>query len=121
MEELFDICTIDRKQLGITKTRGSKLLENEYHVVVMAIMIRPDGKILITKRSSNKIAAGKWECTAGSVIAGENSKEAIRREVIEEVGIKTTIEDEDPISYYLEDDAIFDIWKIEISNDLMDS
>ncbi len=120
MEELFDICTIDRKLLGITRERGSKLLENEYHVVVMAIMVNRDGKILLTKRSINKTAPGKWECTAGSVIAGENSKDAMIREIFEEIGIIIKIEYEDPVSYYFEDDGIFDIWKIEISNYLAD-
>ena len=118
MKELFDICTIDRESLGITKARGSKLFNNEYHVVVMAIMINQFGKILVTKRSLEKIAPGKWECTAGSVIAGENSKNAMIREILEEIGIVLKIEDEKPISYYIENDAIFDIWKIEIVNDL---
>ena len=118
MEELFDICTIDGESLGITRVRGSKLLKNEYHVVVMAIMINQYGEILVTKRSLKKIAPGKWECTAGSVIAGENSKNAMIREIFEEIGIVVKIEDEKPISYYLENDAIFDIWRIKIANSL---
>ena len=85
----------------------------------MAILINDDGEILLTKRSRHKIAAGKWECTAGSVLAGETSRDAIVREVKEEIGI-SPIFAEEPVSEYLEDNAIFDIWVGKVNHQIAD-
>jgi 8-oxo-dGTP diphosphatase len=109
MKEYFDICTIDRNSLGKICERGSKLNNGEYHVVAMAILINKQDEVLLTRRSKNKTSAGMWECTAGSVLAGEKSRDAIIREIKEELGIKVEIK-ERPISEYIENDAIFDLW-----------
>jgi 8-oxo-dGTP diphosphatase len=109
MKEYFDVCTIDRNSLGKICERGSKLDKGEYHIVAMVILVNKQNKILLTRRSKNKTAAGMWECTAGSVLAGEKSRDAIIREIKEELGIKVEIK-ERPISEYIENDAIFDLW-----------
>lgn len=119
VEEYFDLCTINRKSLGRKCVRGSKLNENEFHVVVMAVLLNSDHEVLLTKRSPEKIAAGMWECTAGSVLAGESSKEAIKREIQEELGIFVEIKGY-PISEYREDDALFDIWTANIDVEIED-
>ena len=113
-EEIFDLYTCDRQPLYKTAKRGSCLLDGEFHLVAMAIMINECNEILITKRSMNKPGAGKWECTAGSVMAGETTKQAIQREVKEEIGIMVEVEDENLIGCFFEEDAIFDIWKIKV-------
>ena len=117
--EYFDLCTIDRKPLDKKVKRGTKLNKNEYHLVVMAIMLNKKNEVLLTRRSNNKIAGGLWECTAGSVLAGENSRDAIIREVKEEIGININISG-DPITSYSEEDALFDIWIINIDNKIQD-
>ena len=113
--EYFDLCTIDRKPLDKKVQRGTKLNKNEYHLVVMAIMLNEKNEVLLTRRSNNKIAGGLWECTAGSVLAGENSRNAIIREVKEEIGINVKVFG-NPITSYSEKDALFDIWMIQINN-----
>ena len=118
MIEKFDLVSANRKLLGRTAERGSKLANGEYHVVAMALMVNPDEKILITKRSNSKPALGKWECTAGSVVAGETSKDAIIREIKEEIGIYVDIFEENPIRSFFDEDAIFDIWEIPITSDI---
>ena len=117
--EYFDLCTIDRKPLGKKVQRGTNLNKNEYHLVVMAIMLNEKNELLLTRRSKNKIAGGLWECTAGSVLAGENSRDAIIREVKEEIGINVNIS-EDPITYYSEEETLFDFWIIKIDNKIKD-
>ena len=117
--EYFDLCTIDRKPLGKKVQRGTNLNKNEYHLVVMAIMLNKKNEVLLTRRSNNKIAGGLWECTAGSVLAGENSRDAIIIEVKEEIGINVNISG-DPITCYSEEDALFDIWIIKIDNKIQD-
>lgn len=112
MEEYFDIYTIDRKPIYKVGSRGNSLLENEYHIVVMAIIMNSKREVLITKRSENKIAAGKWECTAGSMVVGENSRDAIIREIKEEIGVVVSIDNKEPISFFILEDAIWDIWLV---------
>ena len=60
-------------------------------MTVLAIIERPDGKYLITKRVMTKSwAPGWWEVSGGAAQAGEESVEAVRREVFEETGIDVT-------------------------------
>lgn len=118
MEEQFDLCSKDRVPLGRKGLRGLELAENEYHIVVMAILINEDDNVLITKRSENKIAGGKWECTAGSVVAGEKSKDAVIREIREEIGILVQIDYEKPVSHFISEDAIWDIWVVRTANSI---
>jgi mutator protein MutT len=118
MVEKFDLLDANRKSLGRTAERGSRLAIGEYHVVAMALMVNPSRKILITRRSSKKTEAGKWECTAGSVVTGETSKNAIIREIKEEIGIDVAIMKENPIRSFFDEDAIFDIWEIPIISDI---
>ena len=55
------------------------------------ILKRPDGKVLITQRVMTKAwAPGWWEVSGGAAQAGEESVEAVRREVFEETGIDVT-------------------------------
>jgi 8-oxo-dGTP diphosphatase len=113
-EERFDIYTRDRHSLNKTARRGALLLKDEYHLVVMGILVNEKKELLITRRSKTKPGAGKWECTSGSVLAGETSRDAIRREIKEEIGIAVEAQEEIPIGEFFEDDAIFDIWKINV-------
>jgi len=86
----------------------------------MALMVNPEEKILVTKRSQNKTEPGKWECTAGSVLAGETSRNAMIREIREEIGIDVSIPAGEPTGTFLEEDAIFDIWEVPVTNNLQD-
>lgn len=55
--------------------------------VVAAIIVK-DNKVLLGKRSlSKEKAAGYWCPISGKIKEGENQKEAIEREVFEEVGL----------------------------------
>ena len=114
-QELFDLYTKDRVPLNKTAARGSTLSRDEFHLVVMGILLNQRNELLITKRSKHKPGAGKWECTAGSVLAGETGKDAILREILEEIGIAIEPGNEEPIGCFYEDDAIFDIWKFSIT------
>ena len=112
MAEKLDLYSRDREPINKSITRGDKINFDEYFIVVLAIIINRKNEILLTKRSMNKkIAPGLWECSAGSVISGETSKEAILREVKEEVGLDLNNSNFEFIdSFYEEGNAIFDIW-----------
>ena len=67
------------------------LKDGEYHLTVLGVITRPDGKYLITKRVMTKAwAAGWWEVSGGAAIAGETSEEAVKREILEETGLDVT-------------------------------
>lgn len=102
MEELIDIYDADRNFTGKTIPReGAFLQEGEYMLYVLAIVQNAQGKYLITQRSLDKHwAAGWWEVTGGGVLTGETSKQAVVREVGEEVGLDVSAEPLDPVYVY---------------------
>ncbi|WP_054738861.1 NUDIX hydrolase [Cellulosilyticum ruminicola] len=87
--ELWDIYDSNKQKTGRTMKRNDWCLKDgEYHLTVLGVIARPDGKFLITKRIMTKNwAPGWWEVSGGAAIAGETSKEAVMREVLEETGL----------------------------------
>jgi len=59
-------------------------------IVVAGALIR-DGLLLAARRSSPSELAGKWELPGGKVEEGELPIEAMRRELIEELGIDVQV------------------------------
>ena len=90
--ELWDIYDKDKKPTGRTLKRNDWCLkEGEYHLSVLGVIQRPDGKYLITKRAADKAwAPGWWEVSGGAAIAGETSEDAVKREILEETGLDVT-------------------------------
>lgn len=87
--ELWDIYDKNKVRTGRTMKRNDWILkDDEYHLSVLGVVTRPDGKFLITKRVMTKHwAPGWWEVSGGAVMAGEDSADAVVREVKEETGI----------------------------------
>ena len=56
--------------------------ELTYRQAVLAVFIQKDGKILLGKRSDN----GFWQFPQGGIDFGESPKEALYREMEEEIG-----------------------------------
>ena len=71
--EFWDIYDSDKKQTGRTMKRNDWNLKNgEYHLTVLGVIHRPDGRFLITRRVMTKAwAPGWWEVSGGAVQAGE--------------------------------------------------
>jgi 8-oxo-dGTP diphosphatase len=55
--------------------------------VAVGVLVRPDGRFLLTSRPPGKVYAGYWEFPGGKLEAGETVEEALRRELQEEIGI----------------------------------
>ena len=55
--------------------------------VAVGVLIRPDGDFLLTSRPEGKVYAGYWEFPGGKLEAGETVEQALRRELVEEIGI----------------------------------
>ena len=55
--------------------------------VAVGILIRADGALLLSTRPEGKAYAGYWEFPGGKIEAGETVTEALRRELVEELGV----------------------------------
>ncbi|MDD6102208.1 MAG: NUDIX domain-containing protein [Clostridiales bacterium] len=88
--EYWDIYDSNKKLTGRTMKRNDWCLaDDEYHLTVLGVVRRKrDGKYLITRRSMDKHwAPGWWEVSGGACMAGEQSEDAVKREILEETGI----------------------------------
>ena len=87
--EYWDIYDRDKKPTGRTMKKNDwNMKDGEFHLTVLGVLKRPDKKFLITQRVMTKSwAPGHWEVSGGGVKAGETSREAVNREVLEETGI----------------------------------
>ena len=87
--ERWDIYDKNKVRTGRTMERNHfNLADDEYHLTVLGVIRRPDGRFLITKRVMTKAwAPGWWEVSGGAAQAGEESREAVLREVKEETGL----------------------------------
>lgn len=61
--------------------------------VVAALIVR-DGKLLVCQRTRHQTMPLKWEFPGGKIEEGEQPRDALRRELEEELGILATIGDE---------------------------
>jgi len=61
---------------------------------VVAALIVQDGKLLVCQRTRHQTMPLKWEFPGGKIEEGEQPRDALRRELDEELGIQATIGDE---------------------------
>lgn len=87
--EYWDIYDQNKQRTGRTMQRNDFTMQpGDYHLTVLGVICRHDGKFLITQRALDKHwAPGWWEVSGGGVMAGEDSADAVRREVLEETGL----------------------------------
>ena len=74
-DELWDLYDSAGEPLDRTIRRGEPMAEGEFHLVVQIWVRNPRGEYLIQKRADHlEILPGLWAATAGSVLAGEDSR-----------------------------------------------
>jgi 8-oxo-dGTP diphosphatase len=56
--------------------------------VAVAILIRPNGRVLLAQRPAAKVYGGWWEFPGGKIESGEATAHALAREVHEELGVE---------------------------------
>jgi 8-oxo-dGTP diphosphatase len=61
---------------------------------VVAAVIERNGKLLVCQRTRHQTMPLKWEFPGGKIEEGEQPRDALRRELEEELGIRATIGDE---------------------------
>ena len=79
--EFWDIYDKDKKPTGRTMKKNDWILKDgEYHLSVLGVIHRPDGRFLITQRVMTKAwAPGWWEVSGGAAQAGESSFTAVSK------------------------------------------
>ena len=91
--EFNDIYDKDRNRTGRIHRRGTPWRKGEYGLVVCVWVYDGKGKVLLTRRAPEKSFAGTWENSGGAAKAGEDSLQAITRELSEETGIHASPEE----------------------------
>src|SRR5438552_10724100 len=61
---------------------------------VVAALIMRDGKLLVCQRTRHQTMPLKWEFPGGKIEEGEQPRDALRREIDEELGIEARIGEE---------------------------
>lgn len=89
--ELWDILDKNGQPTGKTVEKKKVCLaKGEYHLVVHIWILGSDGRVLIQRRSFERmLMPGEWAAIGGSAISGEPAYEAAKRELREEMGIET--------------------------------
>lgn len=74
MTELWDLIDETGRPLGRTHRRDDPAFpDGTFHLVVSVCAVRPDGRVLTTRRAAVKDWPLSWEFPAGSALAGETS------------------------------------------------
>lgn len=61
---------------------------------VVAALIWKDGRLLICQRTRHQVMPLKWEFPGGKIEEGEQPRDALQRELDEELGIAAVVENE---------------------------
>lgn len=100
LSEQLDLFDSYRRPVGVRITRGRSAPPDTYRLIVSVLTLRPDGRILLTRRAPQKSYAGRWEISGGCVQAGETIRQAAVRELWEETGILCRTEDLEPRGFH---------------------
>ena len=106
--EYNDIYDENRNRTGRLHLRGTHWCAGEYGLVVCVWVYDGEGKILLTRRAPEKSFAGTWENSGGAARAGEDSLEAIVRELFEETGIRAAAEEFELLTTVRDHNAFYD-------------
>ncbi len=118
--EIWDIYDKEGKITGKTMKKGEKVPEGYYHLGADVWIMNSKNEILIQKRAPLKRSPNVWAMTGGSVIKGETSLQTIKRETLEELGIKLNIENARLIKHYRTGEVWLDTYFVRQDIDLKD-
>lgn len=112
--EIWDVLDENGKPTGKTALRGQGVLKpGEYHLVVHIWIVSSSGLFLIQRRADNKkLMPGEWAATGGAAVSGEGSFAAARRELFEELGIKSDPNSLKKLARIKRRNSLLDVWAI---------
>ena len=109
-EELWDLYDASGNPTGRLHRRGDPLAPGAYHLVVEGWILNSRGEFLITKRGPNKGYPNMWASTGGSACAGEDSLQAVLREIFEETGLSPNGNNAELLFTLKRRDSFKDVW-----------
>lgn len=85
-------------------------------IVVAAVLLDGDGRVLLAQRPQGKTLAGLWEFPGGKIEADERPEAALARELHEELGIDVNVTDMQPFTFashaYDDFHLVMPLWQI---------
>ena len=118
--EYWDLYDRDRIPTGEIHQRGKPLPEGRYHMVVHVVIFNTKGEMLIQQRQPFKEGwPNLWDITVGgSAVAGDTSRTAAQREVMEEIGLPIDLSGEQPKLTIPFDAGFDDVYTLVMDVDL---
>ncbi len=74
-------------------------------IVVAAGVVCERGRVLLSRRKTGTHLEGLWEFPGGKVEAGEDPREALRRELDEELGVRVRVGEIVDVTFHRYEDA----------------
>lgn len=108
--EKWDAYLANGQKTGHILTRGQEIPDDLYHLAVDCLVQHVDNDILFVQRHLEKeLFPGFFEASAGgSALYGEDSEQAVRRELLEETGLVPVELTFSKRTVYKEDNCIMD-------------
>lgn len=75
-------------------------IQKRFPVIVAAGVLIEDRRVLLTQRKKGSHLAGAWEFPGGKVEPGEDPRDALVRELHEEIGIDVTAHDPIEVTFH---------------------
>ena len=133
--ELWDVYDKDKQFTGkvVQRSFNQPLDQGEYGLAVRAIIFNDNNEILIQKRQSTKeLFPNLWDLSCGGhVLSGESNRDAISRELSEELGLDLDFSDDAPVitlttphhidDYYFVQGIDIDINNLKLATDEVQS
>lgn len=118
--ETWDLYDKDRNKLNKTIDAQTKLLEDQYRLLVHVCFFNQNNQMLIQKRNINKLLYPKlWDFSVGgSVQANEDSRQAAEREIKEELGISISLKDIRPSLTFNFNEGFDDFYLVKLELDI---
>ncbi|MBQ9965960.1 MAG: NUDIX domain-containing protein [Clostridia bacterium] len=114
--EKWDVLDENGRRTGKTTLRRKCILKSdEYHLVVHIWIVSTDGRVLLQRRSEHKkLMPGEWAATGGAAVSGEDSFTAAKRELHEELGIRSDEQSLKKLSRIKRRNSLVDMWAITV-------
>lgn len=118
-KEFMDIHDINGNKTGKTILRGEKLDKGDYALYVNVVIKNSENKFLLQQRHSSKTwYPNAWSLSGGGVLAGETDKQAIVRELLEELNINLSNQELHKKGRVIANYGLIDIWIVYMNIDL---
>lgn len=90
-EKFFTTEILEKFFAKKTKSTVKKKKDRKFRIDVGAACIWQDGKYLVQSRPEGKSFVGFWEFPGGKREKGENFRDCVKREVMEEIGVHVSV------------------------------